>query len=210
MTRKREKKTNTKNNLFNIITIVASLIAIIVSIFSLLYTQKAYQLAENQDMERKTAIWTGEYNDKKEEISFTSSSEGITLQLANVYFPSELAENEWYINPPDYTLPTTVLESAVTEILDKKIKRKKDFYQVAEGDIPIVIDSHYIAAGSSASIKSQYNIRFIATFSEKEFQLPDVIIQGVWFDRHLPVNDDPREYIDNLWNTLPNIPLNQN
>ena len=197
-TNKTTKQNHRESHWYNTRSLYISFGALIISICSLFFTWNEYKLAEKQDYEKRFATWVGTYNKEKQELAIKSSTEDITLQLANVYFPSEIDSYEWNISPPNYTLSTYVLENAIARYLDTHYERN-DNIQVITSDFPIVIYSNYIAFGLTQSIKSQYYVRFIATLSDKEFKQPTVEIQGIWLNTHLTSDVDPIKYLDDLW-----------
>jgi hypothetical protein len=186
----------------NIITLVLSILAIVISAISVFYAFKSYDLSRLQDEESKMAIWLGSYKD--EEFSFTATNETIKMQKGYVLFPSAFNEHVGYVNPPNYTMSTITFETRLTDFIDKRIERSEGHYSVVESYIPIVIQSYYVAAGKARQIQSVYNIQFIATLSEKEneYKLPEIEIRGMWFDHHLDYKENGQDYLDNIWNEL--------
>ncbi|WP_163880724.1 hypothetical protein [Paenibacillus favisporus] len=179
-----------------------ALLAVIVSIWSWNVSERSYRLAEKQDLEKKTAIWIGEYYKDKKEIKFTSSSDEIKLQIGNVIFPKEMEKGKSYIQPPNFTFPTTLLEVSLSEYVNKSVPRSPDHISVAEMHIPFVVQSQYIAAGNTYSVQSMYQLIFLSTVSHQEFKMPTVEIQGIIFNRHLDINEDAAKVLESEWERI--------
>jgi hypothetical protein len=187
---------------FELITLIVAIVALRISVRNQIVAEQAFNFSREQYMFEKLPIWIGEVNQEKEEIHLYSYKDDIILQNATVYFPTKIDDTIWTITPPDYTLPVTVLKSSLTKFVNENVKRvKNNFILNDEWIVPIIIESNYIVDGLNYNEDSLYFISYQFIITDKKYDMPDIIIKGVYFDSHINKADNAG-YVNEIWNYI--------
>ena len=125
--------------------ITISLIALIISIFSYILSEKVYEYEISRDM----LIYTPsirEYVDSTD-ISFTLNTDNAELQSLTIVFPNEITTYSILINTKPIKLSKARMEVLVEQIINKYIEPKDSIMSVGTFSIPVMIDYSTIVYG---------------------------------------------------------------
>lgn len=197
--KKEEQLMKSERKTINFQTIF-SLIALIISFFSVWYAKSTFDLTIEQQRDEKTAVWLSKLN-KSEELLFVTNNENIAMQKANIYFPKSFNHSNREILFPEFKIPLDTFIIDLKDFLDARSKelRAVDYINVIDGNIPFVLESYYVVKGSGYSVKSIYHLRYVVAMEEEKMSFPSIEIKGFWFERHLEKNENSEETINEIW-----------
>lgn len=188
-----------KNSL-SILAVIVSMLALLTSVRSCVIADKTHQLNVQQYNDTFRTLWKGVYDKEREVFSITPTNDNVMIQRARVYYPDEISNTDWPIDPPDYLLHFTSPKFSIETVVENNIKAKKGFTKILDDSrIPVVIESHYTINGVGFYEKSLYLIEYMAIIFDDELKRPSVDIKGLVFGQRLDPEIAPRSYLNEMW-----------
>lgn len=189
----------TMQNLISVGAMIGSLYGAYVTYNTYELANRQFDFALEQHTNENSAVWISKIDTKKEQLSFISNNENITMQQAKIYFPEPFNNSNNGISYPSFELSTEILKMDIKEHLNSKHAREAGAIKVVESHIPFVLETYYVSRGVSYTLKSVYHLHYIATLDENDYDFPQIEITGFWFDQHIGLNDDPDQILKKIW-----------
>lgn len=179
---------------------ILSMVAISVSVKSCTVSQRSLELSQQDFMASRSVVYKATLNSENDEIQFAAGDPNIQLQYGTVYVPPQLNKTEWPIAPPKFGLPLVVMRNNVESFLDKKVIRERGYIKVIDKtSVPIVLATSYVAKGRAYSEISLYQLVYTGVVSDEPFKRPTITFEGLIFNKRLPINTDPKKFLEQLW-----------
>lgn len=184
----------------SIVSTMLSVFAIAVSIKSCDVSERSLALSNKDYIASRSTIYKAVINDKNDELFLSAIDSGIQIQYGTIYVPPQLDKTEWPISPPKFGLPLVVMRGNIEAFLDRNVTREKGYIKVIDQtSIPLVIVSSYVSKGESYSDTSLYQLIYTGVVSDESFKSPSIIFDGLVFNKRLPTNTNPKEFLAELW-----------
>ncbi|KQB79573.1 hypothetical protein [Clostridium butyricum] len=194
-----EKAKENLKKVFEKITIsgIATCMGVIISMIALGVSYKGYRLSAEQYNNSQIAIYRADVD--KDTLILKPYSDKIYLQLADVYFPTELEEDlqPFKVNNGDYKLYLTLLVSKLQEILKEEITIDKGYVGVCRLSVPLIISSNYIYNGNIYWGKGLYGMLIDATINE--FGTVTINLKNIVYVGEVASDSKPNEILDSEW-----------
>ena len=182
-----------------IITIVLSILALIISIRSCSISQNALNLSKQEYLDKFKNVWTATYDKENETLKIIPTNKNVVLQKATAYYPDMISDSEWSIRPPKNILHITVPKTQIRRMIKAKFPLKKGFAQVLDNSrIPIIIESNYTLNGDNLYDISVYMLEFNPVINDSENDLPKVFISGLIFSHQIKEDINIKDYINDF------------
>lgn len=181
-------------------SMVLSIVALVVSVRGCQISQQALSMSEQDFTGARSLVYAAKLSKKNDEISLSPVDSALRPQKAEIYFPTQLDEAIWNVEPPDYSISLIILRSKLEKVLEQRFPRKDGYVQVVDqASVPLIIDTVYVAKGESLHEKSMYELMYRAIISDEAYKKPSVTFKGIAFLKRLPVEQDPKETLRLLW-----------
>lgn len=188
------------NKWVSISALVISLVALFSSIRSCSVAEDAFKLQAEQNDASKLTVWIGKYDEASKAISIVPSNSKVVLLRAKASYPDVISKQEWPIEAPEYKLHLTSPIVNIQKAVEDRVKKRKGYVVLLDDSrIPIVLEAYYTIDGESFMEKSLYSIEYEAIIREEEWKSPFVKINGLLFNQRLPVETDPKAYLNEIW-----------
>ena len=191
------------------ISILVAIIAIIVSMISLYnsieatkYAKKAYKLSEQENTEERLLVLDGLFHTSEKKFTLTPIVKNISLQLCEIYYPSELGGQSFKARPPKFEIFTISQEIELAKFIRNKYKDVIDddeFIALIEGSLPVIIKSYYIAKGNGYTEQSLYALKYQSITGKNHVETKSSFVDLV-FIRRLSMDADIQKVLASEWN----------
>jgi hypothetical protein len=188
-------------NWIKITPFLFSLLAIMVSVKSCITADESFKLSHDQYKSEHYIVLTSkiEYS----EILLTPADPNIIFQRGALYLPSKIQKDTIEILPPNKSIHTTRFLSNLQNLIKQKIAPKEGTVAVnIDAFIPVVIESYYVAKGTTFGDRSLYFLTFQFVVDDDKTNLPEITFTGLTFIERIDLNNkDYRKELDNIFNS---------
>jgi hypothetical protein len=152
-----------------VISILASGIALIISIRSCSDSNEALEISRKEFQAKRLLILKSELGNTSPGFEFRTFDNNQKLQKLLIYFPSQFCSNPLTAEPPEFYFDISELQDSLLIILKRNIPNYKPTDRIYIQNIPIaaIIVSNYVVAGEALSDSSLYN--FESSFRQEYF-----------------------------------------
>ncbi len=198
-----------KEHVFEIATLIISLVALSISIRSCAQAERSLDLAEEEFTSQRLAVWNGIVDEENKRLKLSSISEDVELQFAYVYFPPQLDDSEYTVSPPDFYIPLTYLSMQLENFVVETIELKPETVVVGDNKfVPIIIKSTYVAQGKLYEETALYYIKIMFVTGADNKDKPSISFDGLLFGNRIDSSTNIHEYLKNEWSTYIKSPPN--
>ena len=174
-----------------------SILALILSVYSVVQSRAAQELAERQFQSERLLVLSGIIQDQS--LILQPTDGGFRLQQGYCHFPNSLDASREFISP-DCKLSLLLAESRLQDLFAKLIKPEKNQIQyMPYGVVPVVIDAQYVAKNQVYHDRGFYTVSYSATQSDERFERPTIKIRGLLFVCRLPLEIDAQSFVETRW-----------
>jgi hypothetical protein len=150
----------TIDRLVLISSILASIIALIISIKSCSNSNEALQLSKREFDAKRFLILKSELGNTYPSFEIRTFDQNQKLQKVIAHFPSPFKESEIQIEPPGFYVSLNELQDSLLVFLKRNIPNYKPTsrFEIRSIPIPVIFVSNYVVAGDALKDSSLYNI----------------------------------------------------
>ena len=180
---------------------IIALIALGVSVKSCDQSNRALELSEGEFVSGRLAVWGAQINVNDDDLLLEPINSDIVLQVATVTFPPQLDLGQRAADPPKFSLSLLVLKHNLQDLTRQTIPSQQGYVVVLpEMQVPLVIESIYIAKGNSYSDRSLYVIRY-SSFRYRDDD-PYIKFKGLQFLWRISETEDTEELLRQKWDSI--------
>jgi hypothetical protein len=152
-------------NIFEIITAILAIIAIITSAVSCSVSNKSLDIAQEQLEIPRRVIWLGTLDNQNRTIQLRPMNNEINMQIAHIYFPSVLDDFSHTLTGPDFSskLQPLTLNIKSWAQINYSSTNPEVTTEMESIVIPIIIKSNYVAQGNTYDDISAYLLQLSIT-----------------------------------------------
>lgn len=185
------------------LALLVSFISLVQSIRSTLIAEKSLELSRAEFASQRTVIWQGKPDKENNELLLEAVDKAISLQRAKVAYPFQLNLGLSDVLPPKYGFSLIPLRSKLQSTLQELFPREKDKVLVSlDANVPIVIESNYIAKSEAFVDRSLYALTFSFTLGDDPLRPPSIEFRGLTFLRRMDRNEDPKVILGTTWDEV--------
>lgn len=174
-----------------LIALVISFISIGISIRSCTTADKSLKIAEKEFESKRLALWQGIINNSTELI-ISSRNKDIFLQNANVYFSSEIDTHKYNIASTNFVLNLNGINNNL--IIKLKNIRQLNSHVNQIKNLPIVIESEYLAHGELYMDRSLYSLEYEIKIDSSN-SIQNIFFKRIYFKRRLNKKEEIHEVL---------------
>jgi hypothetical protein len=184
-----------------------SILAILLSIYSVVQSRAAQELAERQFQSERKLVLSGVIHDQS--LILQPTDDEFRLQQVYCHFPKSLDASREFISP-DCKVSLLLAESRLQDLFAKRVKPEKNQIQyMPYGVVPVVVDAQYVAENEVYHDRGFYTMSYSAIQSDEPFKRPTIEIRGLLFVCRLPPDIDPQAFVETRWEeSLSQFPSN--
>jgi hypothetical protein len=152
----------TIERLFLLLSIPASIIALIISIKSCSNSNEALDLSRREFDAKRLLILKSELGNNSPGFEFRTFDNNQKLQNLLIYLPSQFCSNRLTVDPPEFYFNINELQDSLLTILRRNNPTYKLTDKIYVQNIPVatIIVSNYVVGGESPLDSSLYNFEF--------------------------------------------------
>lgn len=165
--------------------LIFNFLAIAISAIALYFSYQSYTLSETQYKENHQLILKGQVNKDDLDIEVKPTDSSKTFLMGNVFFPSFILNQDLQIQPNGSFRGMKTIAQNIKEFVSKNYPKKKDFIQMADMNIPIMIRTYYASNGNTYIDRSIYFINLTFIVSNEEYKSPSLLFNGLVFVKRL-------------------------
>ncbi|MBE8717193.1 hypothetical protein [Cellvibrio polysaccharolyticus] len=191
---------------------IGSMIAVAMSILSLVFAHQAHQLSVLEFKQERYLILKGTFKDEGKSVYVASASNESYFLKGEVFFPPLIHE---YSAPIDSSGKFWHMGSVMHELQEltlKHVQPESGVVKFSNGDIPIIIKSYYASKGEAYTDVSLYMLGMEVFIEDKEYSRPRITLNSLSFvqrlDPNIPINQAQlNDFVNNKGNWY--LPTNQ-
>jgi hypothetical protein len=187
-----EKRNKYHPSIFNIVTIVIATLALYLS-------YQSYDLSKIQYKENHQLILKGQVTKNELDIKVEPTDNSKTFLMGNVFFPSFILSKDIQIQSNGSFKATKTIEQKIKEYISNTHPKEKDYIQIAEINMPIMIRTYYASKGNTYIDRSIYLINLTFMVSNEEYKEPTLIFNGLIFTKRL---SDEAEFTNDILDSM--------
>ena len=192
---------NKFENIAGLASLGLSVCALIVSVRSCSYSERALSLSGDDFAAARTVVLNGKADPANFTMRLECLDQQMSLQRATVWFPRQLRLGSSSVHQPDFLLDLITLRFMMSEALDDRMASlgKTEGFFSSEGSVPIIVESYYVAKGQSRVDRSRYEIPYrYFRFGEKR----KLTFNGLYYIRPIDRGAKVGDVLDESWQSV--------
>lgn len=166
---------------FSIISTLAAVVALFISIRSCQVSSEAYRLASAEYVQERTLLLAAEFSKKNDIVKLKPTNNEITFLKGIVTFPSEIYDEPVPVGSNGELWRMSALVSSLENYALKKAPRENGLTKVQSLHIPVIVESYYAAKGDTYTDKSLYFLGYDAFVYEDSYKEPSLHFRELLF-----------------------------
>jgi hypothetical protein len=184
-----------------VLSFATSVVALAFSAIALAVSIASYRISRRNFLDERLIVLRGKFDEKQDIVELSPTTDSLILQFANVVFPTEVSEiktargSSMRIGLFD---AVRYIQGMLGKIEDYKFK--EGFLKVGGGNVPIIINSFYVAKGAAYGDLSLYVLHFRFVLGGETSKTLRVTFDSLVFLRKLSFKGelDAQSYLDKI------------
>lgn len=170
------------SNLLSGLALLVAIVSAAASIRSCDVAKDAYALASAEHQSQRKLVLVATLDVKGEELQFKASDPAIVVQDVRLTFPASISSSPFRAYPPRYNISMRTISARLSEVLAEKFPVKIGHVGYSPlNDLPVVIETDYVAKGQRYRDVALYSLRFDFTVADRLHVPPSVSFKSIAF-----------------------------